>query len=96
MTYAFIRDIPINESQYREVQAAIGDETPKGLIAHLVLRQEAGLRYLDVWDSEADWEAFQDERVNPAVRAMMTAHGITPPSTPVPQQAVEVVHAWVS
>ncbi len=96
MTYAFIRDIPIDESQYREVQAAIGDETPKGLIAHLVLRQEAGLRYLDVWDSEADWEAFQDERVNPAVRAMMTADGITPPSTPVPRQAVEVIHAWVS
>ena len=42
MTYAFIRDIPINESQYREVQAAIGDETPKGLIAHLVFARRQG------------------------------------------------------
>ena len=96
MTYAFIRDVPISESQYREVQAGIGDETPKGLIAHLVLRQEAGLRYIDVWDSERDWETFRDERLNPVVRAMMSDHGITPPSTPPPQQVVDVVHAWVS
>jgi hypothetical protein len=51
------------------------------------------LRYIDVWDTEADWERFRDERVNPAVLKMMAAHGITPP--PLQMQAVDVVHAWV-
>jgi hypothetical protein len=95
MPYAFIRDVPINDTQYAEVKAAIGDEFPKGLIVHLAVRQEEGLRYIDVWDTEADWDRFRDERVNPAVRAMMAAHGITPPTTPLPQQLLEVIDAWV-
>jgi hypothetical protein len=95
MPYAFIRDVPISERQYAEVKAAIGDEPPKGLIAHLVVRHSQGLRYIDAWDTEADWECFRDERVNPAVRAMMAAHGITPPATPLPQQPLDVIDAWV-
>jgi hypothetical protein len=95
MTYAFIRDVPIDETQYNEVRSAIGDETPKGLVAHLVIRQDHGMRYIDVWDTEEDWERFRDERVNPAVLKMMAAHGITAPTTPLPQQAIDVVHAWV-
>ena len=95
MTYAFIRDVPIDETQYAEVRAAIGDDTPKGLIAHLVIRQDTGLRYIDVWDTEADWERFRDERVNPVVTKMMVAHGITPPATPLPLQTIDVIHAWV-
>jgi hypothetical protein len=94
MSYAFIRDVPISEAQYAEVRAELGDASPKGLITHLVLRQDGGLRYIDVWDTEADWERFRDERVNPAVLKMMAGHGITPPATPLPMQVVEVVHAW--
>jgi hypothetical protein len=95
MTYAFIRDVPITEAQYSEVRAEIGDEAPKGLVAHLVLRQDDGLRYIDVWDSQADWDRFREERVDPAVRKMMAAHGITPPPAPLPQQAIDVIDAWV-
>jgi hypothetical protein len=95
MPYAFIRDVPISETQYAEVKAAIGDEFPKGLIAHLAVRREEGLRYIDVWDTEEDWERFREERVSPAVRAMMAAHGITPPTTPVPQQPLDIIDVWV-
>jgi hypothetical protein len=95
MTYAFIRDVPITQAQYDEVRAGIGNEVPKGLVAHLAIRQDGGLRYIDVWDNEADWERFRDERVNPAVRKMMGAHGITPPAAPLPLQTIDVVHAWV-
>jgi hypothetical protein len=95
MPYAFMRDVPIDEAQYAEVRTTIGDAVPEGMIAHLVLRQDGGLRYIDVWDSQADWERFRDERVNPAVRKMMAAHGITPPAAPLPQHDIDVVHAWV-
>jgi hypothetical protein len=75
--------------------SAIGPETPTGLVAHLVVRQKQGLRYIDVWESEQHWDRFRDERVTPAVRAMMAAHGITPPALPLPQEQLEVIATWV-
>jgi hypothetical protein len=99
MSYAFVRDVPITESQYAEVRTGIeaetGGETPKGLVAHLAIRHESGLRYIDVWESEADWERFRDECVNPVVLQMMERHGIQGPSQPPAQQNIDVVHAWV-
>jgi len=95
MTYSFIRDVPATEAQYADVREAVGEETPKGLVVHLVLRQEHGLRYIDVWDTEADWERFRDERLNPVIAETMAKHGITPPTTPPPLQHIEVIHAWV-
>jgi hypothetical protein len=58
MTYGFVRDVPINETQYAEVKSAIGKETPKGLVAHLVVRQSGSLRYIDVWDRHPDCGLF--------------------------------------
>lgn len=95
MSYSFIQDVPIDENQYQEVRAAIGPDTPKGLIAHLVIRQDAGLRYIDVWDTQADWERFRDERVTPAVQRMMAAHGLPAPTSPAPNQSIEVIDTWV-
>ena len=99
MTYAFIRDVPITEAQYAEVQAGIdastGGQTPEGLVAHLAIRQTGGLRYIDVWESQADWERFRDEHVNPIVLQMLDKHGIERPSEPPPHEAIDVVHAWV-
>ena len=99
MTYAFIRDVPATEAQYAEVQAAIdastGGETPKGLVAHLALRRPGGLRYIDVWETQADWERFRDEHVSPAVGQMMAKRGVETPAEPPTAEPIEVVHAWV-
>lgn len=99
MTYAFIRDVPINEAQYAEVRAGIdastGGEIPKGLVAHLVIRQDEGLRYVDVFESQADWERFRDEHVNPVVLQMIDKYGIARPSEPRPMDEIDIVHAWV-
>jgi hypothetical protein len=45
----------------------------------LVVRRDGGLRYIDVWDSEAHWRRFHDERIGPAVLKVMTAHGMPRP-----------------
>jgi hypothetical protein len=95
MTYGFVRDVPIDEEQYAELRSAIGQETPQGLVAHLVVRQTEGLRYIDVWTSEKDWVRFRDERVNPAVRALMAAHGMAPPAAPLPHETLDIIDTWV-
>src|ERR1700722_3865904 len=86
MPYSFTRDVPFNEEQYAEIRSLIGDETPRGLITHLAIRRDGGLRYIDVWDTEADWERFRDDRVSPAVQKMMAHHGIPRPTGPLPME----------
>ena len=95
MPYAFIRDVPFNEEQYAEIRSGIGDEVPKGLVTHLAVRRGTGLRYIDVWDTQADWERFRDERVSPAVQKMMSTYGIPQPTGPFPVEIIEVIGAMV-
>jgi hypothetical protein len=95
MSYALFYDVPADEQTYRQVKAAIGDEQPKGLVVHLVVKSEGGLRHIGVWDSEADWQRFHDDRVEPAVHKVLTAIGFTelPPDPPV--QELELVDVWM-
>jgi hypothetical protein len=95
MSYALQYDVPADEKMYRHVRAAIGDEQPKGLVAHLVVEVEGGLRHIGVWDSEEDWQRFHDERVEPAVRGVLSAAGFTqmPPDPPV--QELKLVDVWL-
>jgi catechol 2,3-dioxygenase-like lactoylglutathione lyase family enzyme len=99
MSYAFTRDVPVDEGHYAEVRteirAATGGVTPEGLVVHLVVRRDGGLRYIDVWDSEAHWRRFHDERIGPAVRKVMTARGMTRPATSPPYQPMELIDVWV-
>ena len=62
MTYALSYDVPADEDMYRQVKAHIGEEQPPGLIALVVVHADHGLRHIGVWDSEADWQRFHDER----------------------------------
>ena len=96
MSYAMLYDVPADEQMYRRVNAAIGDERPKGLVVHLVLQAEGGLRHIGVWDSQQDWQRFHDERLEPAVHSVLTAAGLTemPPDPPV--QEFELVDVWMN
>jgi hypothetical protein len=95
VSYALFYDVPADEQMYRQVRAAIGDEQPRGLVVHLVVQVDTGLRHIGVWDSEADWQRFHDERVEPAVHTVLTAAGFTelPPDPPV--QELDVVDVWL-
>ena len=42
MSYAMLYDVPADAAMYRQVNAAIGDEKPKGLVVHLVLQADTG------------------------------------------------------
>jgi hypothetical protein len=70
MVHAFVQDVPIDTEIYGRITAALGDEPMDGLLLHLVVRNpEGGLRYIDVWESEAQCARAFDERVHPAVDA---------------------------
>ena len=91
MPYAFIQDVPANEHIYGQVRAKLGDDKPNGLVAHVVIKRDAGLRYLDVWDTQADWERFRDERVDPAVGEVLAGLGIPHDHSMVSFETVEVI-----
>ncbi len=65
--YAYAQDVPIKLPVYRQIKEEIGEDVPNGLLVHLVVETEEGLRYIDVWESRADCDRFFDERVHPAV-----------------------------
>ena len=91
MVYAFIQDVPIGEDMYRSIIDALGPEPIKGSLLHLVVRRpEGGLRYVDLWESEADCARAFDERIHPAVDAAFG--GDRPAQEPVVQH-LDVLHA---
>jgi len=93
--YGFIQDVPANEEIYQQIKARLGEQPPKGLVAHVVLSREGGLRYVDVWETQADWERFRDEEVEPAVEAVLSAIGLPHDHSLVHTEEVTIVHAWL-
>ena len=75
MTYAFIQDVPADREMYAKIRAKLPTAAPAGLITHVVIEQESGLRYVDVWATEEDWTRFRDGFVEPAVTEVLAATG---------------------
>ena len=82
MTYACSYEVPADEHVYQQVKAEIGSDRPAGLVVHLVVKSDRGLRHIGVWDSEADWDRFRNERVEPAVGKVLAAAGVSQPPRP--------------
>jgi hypothetical protein len=72
MTYAFTQDVPADAAMYARIKEGLGPEPAPGLIVHLAIELPAGgLRYIDVWESEADCERFTEERLHPVVHGIL-------------------------
>jgi len=95
MTYAFTQDVPIGAAFYKRITDGLGDEAPKGLVTHIAVeRPEGGLRYIDVWESQADWERFAEERLHPVVHGLLgEIFGDQLPPEPE-QTPLSVIHTW--
>jgi hypothetical protein len=95
MPYAFTQDVPVDAATYRRITDGLGTETAQGLITHIAVeRPEGGLRYIDVWESEADWDRFAEERLHPVVHALLTevfgAGQLPPEPDRVPLKVLDV------
>lgn len=97
VTYAFTQDVPIDSAFYQRIFEGLGEEPPKGLIAHIAVeRQEGGLRYTDVWESEEDWDRFAEERLHPVVHGLLSEiFGDQLPNEPE-RTPLSVVHVWLA
>jgi len=95
MAYGFVQDVPANEEMYRQIKARLGDEVPDGLVAHVALRRDEGLRYVDVWATEQQWERFREERLEPAVEAVLASYGLPHDHSLVTITEFDVVDAWL-
>jgi hypothetical protein len=95
MTYSFTQDVPIDATFYKRITDALGDEPPKGLVTHLAIeRPEGGLRYIDVWESEADCNRFAEERLHPVVHGLLyEIFGDDLPPEPE-RTPISIVHVW--
>jgi hypothetical protein len=70
--YAFTQDVPIDAAFYRRIKDGLGPTPPDGLVSHVAVeRPEGGLRYIDVWESEAHWDRFAEERLHPVVHPLL-------------------------
>ncbi len=96
MTYAFTQDVPADAAMYQRIVDGLGPEPPAGLIVHLAIAlPEGGLRYVDVWETEADCDRFVEERLHPVVHAVLAEiFGDTLPPEPE-KTGIEVLHAWI-
>ncbi|MGW5924162.1 hypothetical protein ACWFPY_34660 [Nocardia fluminea] len=90
MVYAYIQDVPIGDELYHRIIEELGAEPLDGSLLHLcVRRDDGGLRYIDVWESEAHCARAFEDRIHPAVDAAFA--GARPGEPTV--QHLEVVHA---
>ena len=99
MPFACSYEVPADERLYATVKAEIGDDRMDGLIVHLVVKSDLGLRHTTVWESQADWERFRDGRLQPAVAKALTAAGfaqLPPPPVVDELDVVDVVIAGAS
>ena len=93
MAYAFIQTVPATEEIYGKVRTKLPDNPP-GLQAHLVIRRDDGLQYVDVWDDEASWSSFRDAHVEPAVDEVLSSYGIPHDHSMTTIESIEVIDVW--
>jgi len=95
MTYSVIQDVPANDEMYAQIKAKLGDEAPDGLIVHVVVRRDGGLRYVDVWASEEQYRDFMDGTVEPVVGEVLAGYGLPHDHSLVTTEEVDVIDVWI-
>ncbi|MDP9187653.1 MAG: hypothetical protein M3O25_00200 [Actinomycetota bacterium] len=74
MTVLISMEFPATADQYDQVNEALGEEPPDGLILHSATDMGGTMRIVDVWESADKFAAF-GERLGPIVESVMGAGG---------------------
>ncbi len=97
MVYAFTQDVPIDEERYRKVIAELGPDPVEGCLLHLCVRREdGGLRYIDIWTSEADCARAFDKRIHAAVDSAFDGRRPSREPTSNPLEILDMSGSFVS
>jgi hypothetical protein len=66
-------------------------DPPKGLVLHVAGNTPDGVVIVDVWDSEADLDRFNEERLTPAMETVRDRRpDLSPAEMPSPPKVFEV------
>jgi len=89
-------DLPVTRADVEALSEQLGvrGDPPSGLIVHTATETAGGVHIIDIWDSQADFERFQKDRLNPAMEKFLRERGITmdgPPPEPTYEEAFDVV-----
>jgi hypothetical protein len=72
MTYGSVVTVPAPMEAYlashAEVEKALGDSLPDGMIVHVVRPVDEGFEVFEIWESKAQADKFNQEVVWPAVQ----------------------------
>ena len=61
----------------------VENDSPEGMIVHTAIDLgDRGIRIVDVWESQDAFEHFRDERLMPAIQAVLSDRGIEPAGPP--------------
>ena len=96
MAVLMTMDLPVSRADVEALSDELGvlDDPPSGLIVHAAIETAGGVHIVDIWDSQADFERFQNDRLNPAMEKFLTERGIQmdgPPPEPTYDEAFDVV-----
>jgi hypothetical protein len=58
----------------------VRENPPPGLLIHVATEEAEGIRIIDVWNSQADYEAFAESQLNPAIGRAAAEHGMDAPA----------------
>jgi heme-degrading monooxygenase HmoA len=88
MVVLMTMDVPVSREDAEAVSAAMGpDDPPKGLIAHVMTKTPDGVHVVDIWESQEDFQRFNEERLMPTTQQVMAERGIS--MDPLPQPTFE-------
>jgi len=93
MPYAFYMDVPIDQHIYAKIREKLDIAPPRGLIMHLVVKREGGLRYIDVWESKEVFEETFEAQIHPKVHQTFEEIGYQP-DRHVEAEPLEILHLW--
>lgn len=82
MTVLIEGHVPVPRAFVEQVSAQMGarENPPAGLLIHIATEEEGGVHIVDVWESQADYDAFEESRLNPAIASVAATNGIEIPA----------------
>lgn len=61
---------------------------PTGLQAHTAMEVEGGIRIIDIWETAADYDRFQQDLLGPAMAIVAQRNGMDLGALPTPTQSI--------
>jgi hypothetical protein len=91
MPVLMTQDLPVSRAVVEAVSADVGaaENPPDGLIVHIAIETNDGVRIVDIWDTAEHFERFNAERLDASVGKVMAEHGLSMDGPPPAGNIVE-------